>query len=78
MQDALAANVRQGSTPACCCGRSPPKGRVALLLAFSQVAFYAACIGKALRSAQHTVRQRDRRFESQRHQLVPLIAAGWG
>ncbi len=39
------------------------KGLAALLLPFSQVALYAACIGNVLRSGLHVVAQRDRRFE---------------
>ncbi len=53
------------------------KGLAALLLVFSQVALYAACIGKVLRSAQIGVGPRDRRMASRRGQLAPLIAARW-
>ncbi len=54
------------------------KGLAALLLAFSQVALYAACLGNVLRTAPRTDGQRDRRCESGRFALVPVIAAGWG
>ena len=39
------------------------KGLAALLLAFSNVALYAACIGNVLRIALRAVGQRDRQFE---------------
>jgi IS5 family transposase len=54
------------------------KGLATFLLVFSQVALYAPCIGNVLRIAPRAVGQRDRRCESQRYQLVPVIAAGWG
>ena len=50
------------------------KGLAALLLALSQVALYAACIGTVLRIALRAVAQPDRRFESRRYQLVPVVA----
>ena len=54
------------------------KGLAALLLAFSQVALYAARIGKVLRIAPRAVGQPDRRCESRRDRLGPVVAAGWG
>jgi transposase, IS5 family len=54
------------------------KGLVALLLAFSQLALYAACIGTVLRIALRAVAHPDRRFESRRHPLVQVVAAEWG
>ena len=54
------------------------KGLAALLWVFSQMALYATCIGKVLRIARPAVGQRDRRFESRRYQLVPVVAAEWG
>jgi transposase, IS5 family len=54
------------------------KGLAALLLALSQMALYAACIGNVLRIALRSVAQPDRRFKSQRYQLVPVVATEWG
>jgi len=54
------------------------KGLAALPLLFSQVALYAACIGNVLRIALRAIGQGDQRLASQRHQVVPLVAAGWG
>jgi IS5 family transposase len=54
------------------------KRLAALLLVFSQVALYAECIGNVLRAAPRAAGHRDRRCESRRYQLVPVIAAGWG
>jgi hypothetical protein len=42
------------------------------------VALYAACTGSVLRIAPRALAQRDRRCESQRYQLVPIIAARRG
>ena len=52
------------------------KGLAALLLLFSQLALYAACIGNVLRIALRAAWRPARRFALQRYQLVPLIAAG--
>ena len=52
------------------------KGLVALLLLFSQVALYAACIGHALQIALRAVGQRDRRFEWRRWRVTPSLATG--
>ena len=52
------------------------KGLTVLLWVFSQVALYAACIGSVLQIALRAAGQRDRRFESRRYQLVPIVAAG--
>ena len=52
------------------------KGLAALLLVFSHVALYAACIATVPQIAQRAVGQRDQRFESRRYQLVPVVAAG--
>ena len=51
------------------------KGLAALLLVFSHVALYAACIATVPQIAQRAAGQRDQRFESRRYQLVPVVAA---
>jgi transposase, IS5 family len=53
------------------------KGLAALVLLLSQWALYAVCIGNALQIALRATRQRDRRLESRRYQLTPVVAAGW-
>lgn len=52
------------------------KGLAALLLAFSQMALYAACIGHVLQIALGAVGQRDRRFEWRRWRVTPRLATG--
>ena len=52
------------------------KGLAALLLAFSQVALYAASIANAPQIALGAVGQRDRRFEWRRWRITPSLATG--
>ena len=52
------------------------KGLAAFLLAFSNVALYAACIGNVLRIALRAVGQRDRQFEWRRSRVTPSLATG--
>jgi IS5 family transposase len=54
------------------------KGLAALLLLFSQVVLYAACINNVLRIDPRAAGQRDRRCESRRYSLVPIVVARWG
>jgi transposase, IS5 family len=51
------------------------KGLAALPLVFPQVMLYAACIRNVLQIAPRPVAQRDRRLESRRYQLVPVVPA---
>ena len=51
------------------------KGLVALILALSQTALYAACIATALQMARRRVAHQTRRFESRHRQLTQSIVA---
>ncbi len=52
------------------------KGLAALILVFSQVALYAACIGNVPRIPTLATGRTDRRFESRRWQVTPRLATG--
>ena len=51
------------------------KGLAALLLAFSQVALYAACIGNGLQNAVLAAGRTDRRLEWRRWRVTPSLAS---